>query len=110
MATRTPPPRWNAWARNEEGIGNAREAISGAAHCLDCVLIAICATLFSKNVISLMYREVAGLVLLILLVVHAVFNRKRMSRVFRGRIKAGKSKATLVVNALPALSFVGTCT
>ena len=33
---------------------------------LDCVLIAICATLFSKNVISLMYHEVVGLVLLIL--------------------------------------------
>ena len=47
---------------------------------LDCVLIAICATLFSKNVISLMYHEVVGLVLLILFVVHVVFNRKWVSR------------------------------
>ena len=46
---------------------------------LDCVLIAICTTLFSKNVISLMYHEVVGLVLLILFVAHVVFNRKSIT-------------------------------
>ncbi|MBQ6324997.1 MAG: DUF4405 domain-containing protein [Clostridia bacterium] len=73
---------------------------------LDCVLIAICATLFSKNVISLMYHEVVGLVLMILFVVHVVFNRKWVSRVFSGKMKTGRSKATLVVNALLILSWV----
>lgn len=74
---------------------------------LDCALIAICATLFSKNVISLMYHEVVGLVLLVLFVVHVVFNRKWVSRVFSGKMKTGKSKATILVNALLMLSWVG---
>ena len=73
---------------------------------LDCVLIAICATLFSKNVISLMYHEMVGLVLLILFVVHVVFNRKWVSRVFSGKVKTGRSKVTLVVNALLILSWI----
>jgi hypothetical protein len=73
---------------------------------LDCVLIAICATLFSKNVISLMYHEVVGLVLLILFVVHVVFNRKWVSRVFSGKMRTGRSKATLVVNGLLILSWI----
>lgn len=72
----------------------------------DCVLIAICATLFSKNVISLMYHEVVGLVLLILFIVHVVFNRKWVSRVFSGKMKTGKSKVALVVNALLVLSWI----
>ena len=73
---------------------------------LDCALISICATLFSKNVISLMYHEVVGLVLLILFVVHVVFNRKWVSRVFSGKMKTGRSKATLVVNGLLILSWL----
>ena len=73
---------------------------------LDCVLIAICATLFSKNVISLMYHEVVGLVLLLLFVVHVIFNRKWVSRVFSGKLKTGRLKVTLVVNALLVLSWL----
>ena len=72
---------------------------------LDCVLIAVCATLFSKNVISLMYHEAVGLVLLILFAVHVIFNRKWVSRAISGKMKTGRSKAALAVNALLILSW-----
>ena len=74
---------------------------------LDCILISVCATLFSKNVISLMYHEVVGLVLFLLFIVHVVFNRKWLGRVFSGKKQTGRSRAMVVVNALLALSWMG---
>ena len=62
---------------------------------LDCVLIAICATIFSKNVISLMYHEVVGLALLVLFIVHVVFNRKWLGMVFSRKGHSPRVKATV---------------
>lgn len=74
---------------------------------LDCVLIAICATIFSKNVISLMYHEVVGLALLVLFIVHVVFNRKWLGMVFSRKGHSPRVKATVVINVLLALSWLG---
>ena len=51
---------------------------------LDIVMILVIASIYSKNVISLMYHEVMGLVLLMLFVIHVVFNRSFISRVTPG--------------------------
>ena len=51
---------------------------------LDIVMILVIASIYNKNVISLMYHEVMGLVLLMLFVIHVVFNRSFISRVTPG--------------------------
>ena len=51
---------------------------------LDIVMILVIASIYSKNVISLMYHEVMGLILLMLFVIHVVFNRSFISRVTPG--------------------------
>ncbi len=76
---------------------------------LDCVLIAVLITLFSKNVVSLMYHEVVGLIILGLFLIHIVFNRKWIgavaSMLSRGKL-TGKSRAMMIVNALLVFSWL----
>jgi len=74
---------------------------------LDCVLLAICATIFSKNVISLMYHEVVGLVLFLLFAVHIAFNRKWLAALQGAKRRSGRARATVVVNLLLILSWAG---
>lgn len=78
---------------------------------LDIVLIALIATLFSKNAISLAYHETTGLVLFALFVVHLIFNRKWISGVFF-RIFSGKfplrTRITCLINLLLVLSWTMT--
>ena len=69
---------------------------------LDCVLIAVLITLFSKNVVSLMYHEVVGLIILGLFLIHIVFNRKWVGAVaskLSRRKLTGKSRAMMLSQA-----------
>ena len=50
---------------------------------LDVIMIAVIATLYSKNMISLAYHEIVGLALCLLFALHIVFNRKWVYAVSR---------------------------
>lgn len=75
---------------------------------LDCVLIVVLVTLYSKNVISLMFHEVVGLIILGLFLIHIVFNRKWIgavvSKLSKGKV-TGKSRVMMIVNALLVISW-----
>jgi hypothetical protein len=77
---------------------------------LDLLLVAVILTLYSKNVISLMYHEAAGLILGGLFLVHLVFNRKWIIRVgvkaFSSR-STGKTRIMAVVDLLLLLAWLG---
>lgn len=73
---------------------------------LDIVLILVLITLYSKNVISLMYHEVVGLVLFALFGLHLILNRKWIANLFMSKLSKGaKPKIMAVVNALLILSW-----
>lgn len=77
---------------------------------LDAILIILILTLYSKNVINLMYHEVAGLIICGLFIIHLIFNRKWitgvMSKVFSPKITV-KAKVTCVVDILLLASWAG---
>ena len=64
-------------------------SVSAKKIALDFVMILVIASIYSKNVVSLMYHEVMGLSLTALFLVHLIFNRsfitKVTPRVFSGR-------------------------
>lgn len=77
---------------------------------LDILMILLLITLYSKNVISLMYHELAGIGIFILFFVHLVFNRKWISGLFHRKQKTGKAAKPLIikiVNILLAISWLG---
>ena len=60
---------------------------------LDVVMLAFLASLYSKNVISLAYHEAAGLVLLVLIAVHTLLNRRWLTAVahaFSAQMRNGR--------------------
>ena len=77
---------------------------------LDVVMLAFLASLYSKNVISLAYHEAAGLVLLVLIAVHTLLNRRWLAAVahaFSTQMRNGRSRVVIIVTALLALSWTG---
>ena len=77
---------------------------------LDVVMLAFLASLYSKNVISLAYHEAAGLVLLVLIAVHTLLNRRwlaAVARAFSAQMRSGRSRVVIIVTALLALSWTG---
>ena len=77
---------------------------------LDAILIILILTLYSKNVINLMYHEVAGLIICGLFLIHLVFNRKWIvgvgTKVFSKKVTV-KAKVTYVVDILLLASWIG---
>ena len=80
---------------------------------LDILLILVLITLYSKNVISLMYHEVAGLAILGLFVIHLVFSRKwfttMLKKVFSKGLSA-RARILSVVDVLLIFSWLGVLT
>ena len=77
---------------------------------LDILLIVVLITLYSKNVISLMYHEVAGLAILGLFVIHLVFNRKWFTTMLKkifSRCLTARARIMTIVDVLLILSWVG---
>lgn len=76
---------------------------------LDILLILVLITLYSKNVISLEYHEIAGLAILGLFVIHLVFNRKwfttMLKKVFSKGLSA-KARIISIVDVLLILSWL----
>lgn len=74
---------------------------------LDIVLILVLITLYSKNVISLMYHEVTGLVLFVLFALHLALNRKWIANLLGSRLgKGAKPRIMAAVNVLLVLSWL----
>ena len=77
---------------------------------LDIIMLAVLASLYSKNVISLAYHEAAGVALLVLVVLHTLLNRRWLSavaRAFSAQMKNGRSRVVIIVTALLTLSWLG---
>lgn len=73
---------------------------------LDIILILVLITLYSKNVISLMYHEVVGLVLFALFSLHLILNRKWIASLFMNKLsRSAKPKVMTIVNVLLILSW-----
>ena len=74
---------------------------------LDLLMIVVIATLYHKNVISLMYHEVVGLVLGLLFVLHLFFNRKWVAGVLKNRANlSGRVRALAWVDILLVVSWL----
>ena len=73
---------------------------------LDVIMICITATLYSKNIISLAYHEIVGLILCLLLLLHLAFNRKWISAVSKNlRNLNTKTKINAVTDILLFVSW-----
>ena len=70
---------------------------------LDILLIIVLITLYSKNVISLMYHEVAGLAILGLFVIHLVFNRKWFTTMLKKIVSKGLSARARILSIVDVL-------
>lgn len=73
---------------------------------LDFIMIALLATLYNKNMISLMYHEVLGLAIVALFFLHLWFNRKWIAGMIRGmgaRAKTPRVRLVIAVDVLLAL-------
>lgn len=80
---------------------------------LDFILIIVLCTIFSKNSISLLYHEVAGIILGVLFIVHVVFNRKWIPAVIKklgDKNYSVKNKVLLVVDILLILFWLAVIT
>ena len=76
---------------------------------LDFILIIICCTIFSKNLISLAYHEIVGLTLGVLFLVHIVFNRKWIPAVIKklgDKNYSAKNKTLLVIDLVLILFWI----
>ena len=75
---------------------------------LDIVLVILFTTVFSKNIISLMYHEAVGLALFALIVLHLFLNSawmKGVSEMFGKRLPK-KTRITVIVDVLLLISFL----
>ena len=72
---------------------------------LDLVMVGVIATLYSKNVISLLYHEAVGLALITLFLVHLVFNRKWIRNVITRPGMGSRLKLTGVIDVLLVISW-----
>ena len=75
---------------------------------LDILLIGLLITLFNKNEISLMYHEIAGLVFLVPVCIHLLFNWTWVNGVIRKFVRTGlhgKTRVLMAVNILLTLSW-----
>lgn len=77
---------------------------------LDAAMVILIMTLYSKNVISLTYHEVTGLILCGFFVIHILFNRKWIAgvgtKLFSGKITT-KARVTCLVDLLLLFSWIG---
>ena len=95
---------------NQAGKKQSGKTSTAIRITLDIIMILFLITLYSKNVISLMYHELAGIGIFILFCVHLLFNRKWISALFHRKPKAGKAAKPLIikiVNILLAISWLG---
>ena len=74
---------------------------------LDILMIAVIATLYRKNVISLAYHEVVGLALGLLMMIHLFFNRKWVAGVIKNKTHlSGRVRALALVDLLLTISWI----
>ncbi len=73
---------------------------------LDLVMILVVSTLYCKNVISLAYHEIMGIVLFVLFALHLIWNRNWIASVFAkhlNRTRSGRTKAMAFLDVLLAV-------
>ena len=76
---------------------------------LDVAMAAVLITLYNKNVISLMYHEIAGLIILLPFCVHLAFNWKWVAGLFKkglGRGVTGRMRCLAIVNILLVAAWI----
>lgn len=74
---------------------------------LDVIMILMMLTFYNKRLISMNYHEVAGLILIALVIIHIVINGKMIAAMSKNFIKIpGTAKAGLIVDILLIICFV----